>query len=364
MPQPAPDDGAGFAPEALAAAGFEPLTYEVLEVGAEFTSDDRLLRPQDVEAFAFAVDDHDPWFFGAGPFDRPIVHPTLCGNQALFLRHTRYVVPAGLHARMVFRFLRPIELGLRLRTRGRVVDKYERRDKPYMVTEFVTADEAGRELVAGSFTQMLFRAERAPTAGGRPRAGRNAPAGRADDDDSAATVPERPGPSHVEGRAGRLTVGQPLGPLVKHLDQRRIDAYSGVRPGSIHTDPAWARAKGFRTTLAQGMMSTAYVSELMTRAVGAGFVAGRRDGCPLHPTGLRRRHAHGLRPGPPVDPRAGWGRRGGGGRRALRERSRRGDHGGHGQRARRFLRAGSTAVVYRDVAIVESRVRLRRMIVA
>src|SRR5512145_3494439 len=70
------------------------------------------------------------------------------------------------------------------------------------------------------------------------------------------------------------TIGQALPSLVKDVSQRRIDIYSGVRPHSIHTDEAWARQKGFRTTLAQGMMSTAYVSEMMTRLLGAGFVKG------------------------------------------------------------------------------------------
>src|SRR5207248_8976780 len=42
----------------------------------------------------------------------------------------------------------------------------------------------------------------------------------------------------------------------------------------IYTDESWARAKGFRAPLAQGMMSTAYVSEMMTRFLGAGFVKG------------------------------------------------------------------------------------------
>lgn len=74
--------------------------------------------------------------------------------------------------------------------------------------------------------------------------------------------------------AEAIRVGQELPPLVKEISQRQIDAYSGVRPRSIHTDPAWARAKGFRAPLAQGMMSTAYVSELMTRLLGAGFVKG------------------------------------------------------------------------------------------
>jgi len=71
-----------------------------------------------------------------------------------------------------------------------------------------------------------------------------------------------------------IAVGQELPVLEKEPSQRRIDAYSGVRPRSIHTDEDWARQKGFRTTLAQGMMSTAYVSEMMTRFLGAGFVKG------------------------------------------------------------------------------------------
>ncbi len=76
--------------------------------------------------------------------------------------------------------------------------------------------------------------------------------------------------------AEAITIGQELPRLVKEMSQRRIDAYSGVRPRSIHTDDAWAREKGFRAPLAQGMMSTAYISEMMTQLLGAGFVKGGR----------------------------------------------------------------------------------------
>ena len=75
-------------------------------------------------------------------------------------------------------------------------------------------------------------------------------------------------------REEEVTIGGELPQLVKDVSQRRIDAYSGVRPRYIHSDERWAWAKGFRTCLAQGMMSTAYVSEMMTRFVGAGFVKG------------------------------------------------------------------------------------------
>jgi acyl dehydratase len=71
-----------------------------------------------------------------------------------------------------------------------------------------------------------------------------------------------------------VSIGQELPRLVKDIPQRRIDAYSGVRPNYIHSDEAFARKRGFRAPLAQAMMSTAYVSELMTRFVGTGFVKG------------------------------------------------------------------------------------------
>jgi hypothetical protein len=59
---------------------FRPLTFDALTVGEEFVSDEHLVTPEDIETYAFAVDDHHPWFFGASPFGGPVAHPTLLGN--------------------------------------------------------------------------------------------------------------------------------------------------------------------------------------------------------------------------------------------------------------------------------------------
>lgn len=252
-----------FDAELLARHGFPTIAYDLLEVGERFRSDERLLRPEDVETYAFAVDDTDPWYFGEGPFGGPICHPTILANQALMLRHNRYVVPAGLHARMVYEFVAPIPLGVRARTVGRVVELYVRRDKPYMVTEYETADESGAPLVRGRFVQMLFHRDTAP------------PPGRAPQPDPVE-APDDAALLTAVGRHGVLRRGDRLGPVSRTLQQRQLDAYSGVRPRSIHTDEGWARAKGFRTTIAQGMMSSAYVAALLTDAVGEGFVVGGR----------------------------------------------------------------------------------------
>ena len=71
-----------------------------------------------------------------------------------------------------------------------------------------------------------------------------------------------------------LAVGTELPPLKKTISQRQIDCYSGVRPNSIHTDVEWAKKKGFPAPLVQALMSTAYVSQMMTSWLGEGFVRG------------------------------------------------------------------------------------------
>ena len=61
---------------------------------------------------------------------------------------------------------------------------------------------------------------------------------------AAAVLPFIPAIAHAEGRGGRLELGQVLPALSRTIRQRQIDIYSGVQPLSIHTDEAWAQAKG------------------------------------------------------------------------------------------------------------------------
>ena len=136
---------------------FKTISYEAVTVGEQFKSDDFLIKPEDVETFAYAVDDHHPWYFEDSPFGGTITHPVMMGNQALLMRHSKYIVPAGLHAKMQFEFVEPMRPGMRLRSYGKVIDKYERRGRHDMVTEFETRDEeTGTVLTRGQFTQMIF----------------------------------------------------------------------------------------------------------------------------------------------------------------------------------------------------------------
>lgn len=55
--------------------------------------------------------------------------------------------------------------------------------------------------------------------------------------------------------------------LVKHVMQDDMTLYSG--PGNIHSDIEVARRTGLDAPIAQGMMTLAYASELMTRVCGS-----------------------------------------------------------------------------------------------
>ena len=66
-------------------------------------------------------------------------------------------MPAGLHAKIQCEFVTPIRIGMRVRAYGKLTEKYERRGRHYIVTQFETRDEDnGQVLVRGQFTQMIF----------------------------------------------------------------------------------------------------------------------------------------------------------------------------------------------------------------
>lgn len=54
--------------------------------------------------------------------------------------------------------------------------------------------------------------------------------------------------------------------LTKHVTQDDMSLYSG--PGNIHSDVEVAKRTGLDAPIAQGMMTLAYASELMTKICG------------------------------------------------------------------------------------------------
>jgi acyl dehydratase len=59
--------------------------------------------------------------------------------------------------------------------------------------------------------------------------------------------------------------------LTKHVTQDDMTLYSG--PGNIHSDIEVAKRTGLDAPIAQGMMTLAFASELMTRICGSEWLA-------------------------------------------------------------------------------------------
>ena len=73
-----------------------------------------------------------------------------------------------------------------------------------------------------------------------------------------------------------MGVGARLPVLVRAVDQARIDAYAKASGdfNPIHVDPDFARSGPFGRTIAHGLMTLAFVAEMLNRWSGGAFDEG------------------------------------------------------------------------------------------
>jgi 3-hydroxybutyryl-CoA dehydratase len=72
-----------------------------------------------------------------------------------------------------------------------------------------------------------------------------------------------------------ITVGQKLPSIVKAINQEKIDTYGKAQGENdpIHHDQGWAEKNTiFGGTIAQGMMTMAFISQMITACFGIGWV--------------------------------------------------------------------------------------------
>lgn len=132
-----------------------PLEWDRVEVGDEFFALEYTVTRADAEAYADALGDTQRWYFDSALPGGPYAPPTMCDNDVLHAVNTRFARAGRLHARQEFEFLHPIPLDTPLRARARVVDKYVRRERPYVVVECLTETAAGTPLVRSRATLMI-----------------------------------------------------------------------------------------------------------------------------------------------------------------------------------------------------------------
>ncbi len=229
------------------------LSYDGIETGKthgpyKYPLKDRIARHLE------AVENMHPWHHERSPWGPPVAPPAILGNAALrFIDSIAPVPPGTLHARQQIETISALRLDRRLIGYGQFLEKYERRGRRWFVFEARFRDETGL-MIGNSRVTMAFPRKEQGTGPALSTAEGNREQGAA-----AAQTTE-------------------LTPVARTLTQEKMTAYSedsanALRGKSIHVQPDQAQAAGFPATVAQGLMSADYISEMMTGLLGKEWFA-------------------------------------------------------------------------------------------
>ena len=119
----------------MAESDLKELVYDQLKIDEPLGSYEYMLTQKMLDDFRQSVGDPD------APF------PTLAvKHDATALRMVYNDTTGGVNAGNEVEFFNPPIPGKKIKVTGRIVDKYSRRDKPYLVIEATAIDEDGRLL--------------------------------------------------------------------------------------------------------------------------------------------------------------------------------------------------------------------------
>ena len=96
------------------------------------------VTPELNQQYLYAVEDYHPRYLEKGEWGEPIVHPAFLMNMSNRTRSPSFKLPAGwssIHARDDTEFHSAARVGETLTVQWKVVECYERRERPYQALE-------------------------------------------------------------------------------------------------------------------------------------------------------------------------------------------------------------------------------------
>jgi acyl dehydratase len=205
-----------------------------------------------VERYMAATGDDNPLYAG-----QEGIAPALLLYNEVF-RNLDWYLPniyGNLHARQEWDIFAPIRVGEALRSASVIVDRYEKRDREYVVKEVLVFGQSGR-LVSRSRTHQSFMRQDQPKVEG--------------------VVIDRTREKAL-GRVFKIGErdGERFETSPRKLTEAMCMAFSGPRL-NYHNNREKAVELGFPEIVVQGMLSVCMLGELMTRRFGVGFMHGGR----------------------------------------------------------------------------------------
>jgi acyl dehydratase len=136
-----------------------PMRFADLPIGEEY-ADTYLLTPELAQEYAAGIEDVNPWYLAQSPFGGPVANPILLVAQHARLFKTKYSTAGNVHTQHDTLFLNPARIGKRINIYGKLVEKYIKRGREYLVMECRSVDEDGVELCRDRRTIITHYAQR------------------------------------------------------------------------------------------------------------------------------------------------------------------------------------------------------------
>ncbi len=236
------------------------LLGQPLRVGQHVHGDVHEVTRKTIDFYLETFHDRHPLYREGGDSELDgAIAPPLLYHSEVYRHPERWYLKrlvGNLHAQQEWFLFAPLRVGMRVRTRSTLADRYRKRNREYLVNEVDYEDEEGRLLVRGRTHQSFLIEETQPEDGFV--VGRGA-------------AREKPRRRVGEG------AGTELVPVELKVDRTVCWRFSG--PGrNYHTDLEQARKLGFPEIVVQGMLSTCLISQVMANGFSDGwFCGGRMD---------------------------------------------------------------------------------------
>lgn len=240
-----------------------PTTTDIY-VGRDFGRHDIVITPELVSLYADALDDHNPIYTGDSPLGGPVA-PALINHSEVYAYRDHpkgqpsWYLPniyGNLHARQEWDFFAPMMVGDAISTRSVIAERYVKRGRDYVVNEVLFFDVEGA-IISRQRTHQSFLSE-TKTEGVVIDKTREKSAARTFDVDTSAAI-------------------ETIAPVRKEITLDMCWKFSGPAK-NYHNDKESAVKLGFPDIVVQGMMSTCFISEMLTNRFGAGWLAaGKMD---------------------------------------------------------------------------------------
>jgi len=129
--------------------------YDTLEPGEVLGTRDLTITREMIATCANAIESTHPWYWDDSPYGRPVAPPTIFDNESLRMLDEQYARFGSIHAKQSWEFLRPARLGDRVTLRVAIVEKYVRRERPYLVMELTAVNEGGDLICRSLHTSLM-----------------------------------------------------------------------------------------------------------------------------------------------------------------------------------------------------------------